>query len=192
MKKILMKKDMGKTWYFDRTLMDYFDFCAALGQMAHELVEPEQTPVFLCIGSDRITGDCLGPLVGHKLKNLYPHCDNIYGTLAAPVHAKNIDTYLEEIYRQHDNPFLVAIDAALGIHSHIGSVTLSRNSLVPGEGVQKKLPSVGDISVTGIVNVCNGNTNALLQNTRLHLVNELSDFIFMGISNGFSSYFIKE
>ena len=26
--------------------------------------------VILCIGTDRSTGDCLGPLIGHKLVNL--------------------------------------------------------------------------------------------------------------------------
>ena len=33
-------------------------------------VEIEQyTPIILCIGTDRATGDCLGPLVGEQLLN---------------------------------------------------------------------------------------------------------------------------
>ena len=43
--------------------------------------------VFLCIGSDRITGDCLGPYIGHLL---HPHESPrifVYGTLSDPVHA---------------------------------------------------------------------------------------------------------
>ena len=38
--------------------------------------------VFLCIGSDRVTGDCLGPYIGHQLtKRLDVHDIYIYGTL---------------------------------------------------------------------------------------------------------------
>ena len=36
--------------------------------------------VILCIGTDRSTGDCLGPLVGHKLKLIpykkYPYTEH--------------------------------------------------------------------------------------------------------------------
>ena len=33
--------------------------------------------LFLCIGSDRVPGDCLGPLVGYKLERL---CDTMQHT----------------------------------------------------------------------------------------------------------------
>ena len=47
--------------------------------------------VFLCIGSDRVTGDCLGPYIGHLL---HPHETGhifVYGTLSCPVHALNLE-----------------------------------------------------------------------------------------------------
>ena len=47
--------------------------------------------VFLCIGSDRVTGDCLGPYIGHLLT---PHETGhifVYGTLSSPVHALNLE-----------------------------------------------------------------------------------------------------
>ena len=40
--------------------------------------------VFLCIGSDRVTGDCLGPYIGHQLLvHLNSDIDGVndYGTL---------------------------------------------------------------------------------------------------------------
>lgn len=46
-----------------------------------------QEVVFLCIGSDRITGDSLGPLIGHKLSKEHLSRCIIYGTLNQPVHA---------------------------------------------------------------------------------------------------------
>ena len=46
--------------------------------------------VFLCIGSDRVTGDCLGPFVGQKLSSCSTPDFTVYGTLFQPVHALNL------------------------------------------------------------------------------------------------------
>ena len=51
----------------------------------------ERPLIFLCIGSDRATGDCLGPLLGHKLYQILRNSPYfVYGTLKEPVHAKNL------------------------------------------------------------------------------------------------------
>ena len=52
--------------------------------------------VFLCIGSDRVTGDCLGPYIGHQLLehlNTDTHGVYVYGTLKSPVHALNLPEF---------------------------------------------------------------------------------------------------
>ena len=57
--------------------------------------------VFLCIGSDRVTGDCLGPYIGHLLT---PHETGhifVYGTLSCPVHALNLEKTSSLIKRFH-------------------------------------------------------------------------------------------
>lgn len=60
-------------------------------------VEIEQyTPIILCIGTDRATGDCLGPLVGEQLLN-YSETFHVMGCLSAPVHALNIHDALHDI-----------------------------------------------------------------------------------------------
>lgn len=51
-----------------------------------QIDRPWKEIIILCIGSDRITGDSLGPLIGqqlsrHRWKNIH-----IYGTLDTPVH----------------------------------------------------------------------------------------------------------
>lgn len=188
MKKEQLEKKYTNTHYFSRDLTGYFEFCYALENAAANMLLPNQTPIFLCIGSDRITGDCLGPLVGHKLKKMFPREDTIYGTLEHPVHAKNLHSILHQIDCVHTDPFYIAIDASLGMEKHIGCITLAQGCLYPGEGVKKKLPSIGDLAITGIVNSCLGDSSLHLQNTRLHLVNELADFIFRGIISGFSDY----
>ena len=136
--------------------------------------------VILCIGSDRATGDCLGPLVGAQLKNALPNIA-VFGTLECPVHAMNLESTVETIYELYNEPFIIAIDASLGISRHVGYVSVFKGSLRPGIGVNKSLPDVGDISITGIVNEAGSYGHILIQNTRLSLVMTLVDFICEGL-----------
>ena len=133
------------------------------------------TPVILCIGTDRATGDCLGPLVGAKLKN-YNHRFKVIGTLDSPIHALNIKDAILSIKSNVHNPFVIAVDASLGSSSHIGYITVSDCPIFPGKGVNKKLPAIGDISITGIVNI-SGQSPGALQSTRLYTVMQLADSI---------------
>ena len=126
-------------------------FGQAFSTVLRERLTPNQPLIFLCIGSDRATGDSLGPLIGYKLEQ-HPHRDyTVYGTLEAPVHAKNLATVVEQIHSRHKNPYIIAIDASLGKQAHIGYYTLGVGSLKPGTGVGKDLISVGDVFITGIV-----------------------------------------
>ena len=53
--------------------------------------------MFLCIGTDRSTGDSLGPLVGHMLRSRRLKGAAVIGTLDKPVHAMNLDLYARYI-----------------------------------------------------------------------------------------------
>lgn len=137
--------------------------------------------VILCIGTDRSTGDCLGPLIGHKLKfNKYENIF-IYGTLKNPVHAKNLCEVLGNIGTKHSNPFIIAIDACLGSHDRVGCIVVGVGPLRPGAGVNKKLPEVGHMHIIGIVNVSGFMEYLILQNTRLNLVMDMADTISHGL-----------
>ncbi|SEF98444.1 putative sporulation protein YyaC [Caloramator fervidus] len=134
--------------------------------------------VILCIGTDRSTGDCLGPLVGDKLTKSYNLKEiDIYGTLETPVHAKNLNNYIEMIYSNYKNPYIIAIDASLGKVENIGKINLYQGPIFPGAGVNKNLTPVGDISITGIVNMSGFMEYFVLQNTRLSLVMKMADVI---------------
>ncbi len=145
--------------------------------------------VVLCIGSDRSTGDSLGPLIGYKLEKYHMADVSIYGTLQSPVHAANLAEKLDEIYSLHSNPFILAIDASLGTKDHIGYITLGNGPLRPGLGVNKELPDVGDIHITGIVNFSGMMESLLLQTTRLSQVMRLADTISKAVLYGISEYF---
>jgi putative sporulation protein YyaC len=140
--------------------------------------------ILLCIGTDRSTGDCLGPLVGYKLKALNTNDVFIYGTLQNPVHAKNLKDVLEEINTSYKKPFIIAVDACLGGLDRIGSIVIDAGPLTPGAGVNKRLPKVGHMHIVGIVNVGGFAEYLVLQNTRLSLVMEMADAISTGIYVG--------
>lgn len=158
-----------------------YKFCSRLCFLINQNLTKKHTLVILCIGSDRATGDCLGPIIGYKLEKLQYHNIAIYGTLSKPVHAKNLEDTLSEIQTRFKHPFVIAIDASLGKEKHVGYVTLGEGSLSPGIGVDKDLPPVGDIFITGIVNMSGYLNHMLLQTTRLDIVMQLADYICIGL-----------
>lgn len=139
--------------------------------------------VFLCIGSDKITGDSLGPYIGYKLTQHAAHNFSVYGTLSTPVHALNLARTISQIKKKHPDALVIAIDASLGQKKHLGYVTIGNGALYPGAGVQKELPPVGDIYITGIVNVSGMMEQFTLQTTSLSTVITLADTITQGILN---------
>lgn len=163
-----------------------YEFCHSLSGFLKTPKENNRSIVLVCIGSDRATGDCLGPLVGYKLSKFRYQNLHIYGTLESPVHAKNLSDVLTKISLTYDDPFVIAVDASLGVANHVGYVTLGEGSLSPGIGVDKNLPSVGDIHITGIVNLSGMLNHMLLQTTRLDQVMNLADFICVGMRYAFS------
>lgn len=135
--------------------------------------------LFLCIGSDRSTGDSLGPLVGHNLEK--GRKSNVLGTLSSPVHAMNLEKTMHYIKDFFSDCIVVAIDASVGQPSHVGYITIGKGSIKPGLGVSKNLCEVGDVFITGIVGSGSGDEPYLLQSTRLKIVVELAESICAGI-----------
>ncbi|MFC7366321.1 MULTISPECIES: spore protease YyaC [Bhargavaea] len=120
---------------------------------------------FVCIGTDRSTGDAYGPLTGTSLTEQGSLRHPILGTLDRPVHALN----LQRIAETDEDVFTVAIDACLGRTEHIGQIVIEDRPLFPGRAVGKTLPPIGDLSIKGVVNAASSNSQEVLQNTRLHL-----------------------
>ena len=160
-----------------------YEMGCTLSDLIKEQVLANKTIIFLCIGSDRATGDCLGPIIGYKLsKNKKRNNYQVYGTLDEPVHAKNLKGTIDRIYQTYDDAFVIAIDASLGKSNHIGYITLGEGPLKPGAGVDKELPEVGDVFITGIVNFSGLLDSMLLQTTRLNVVMAMADQICLAIN----------
>ncbi len=134
-------------------------------------------PVILCIGTDRIVGDSLGPLVGTYLTKMAGEQLCIYGTLHRTVHAQNLHATMQEIKKKHPGHTILAIDASLGLREQIGSVLIRSGSIYPGAGVRKNLPASGDIAITGITNADCAQPYLALQTARLATIVSMAEYI---------------
>lgn len=136
-------------------------------------------PVILCIGSDRVTGDCLGPLVGHLLRSTFNVPAFVYGSLLSPVTALNLIQTERFIRTRHDGSVVIAVDSSLGNETDVGSVHVIDGGIYPGAAVGKTLPKVGDVAVTATV-AASGRDK--LYSVRLGLVYDLAFTVASAIS----------
>jgi putative sporulation protein YyaC len=148
-----------------------FEIFQALNPLGH------RKKVLLAIGTDRSTGDSLGPLVGTRINELAPGLLPVFGTLDEPVHALNLKDKITEIRHTFFYPIIIAVDASLGKMQNIGTITLGMGPIQPGTGVHKELPQIGDVYITGVVNIGGYLEYLVLQNTRLGLVMQMANCI---------------
>lgn len=146
-----------------------------------EHVDNDRPVILLCIGSDRSTGDSLGPLIGSGVESPGQDFFRVYGTLNQPVHATNLQEAMETISQKYADPFIIAVDACLGRLESVGCVNIAPGALRPGAGVKKELPPVGDVHITGVVNVGGFMEFTVLQNTRLNVVMRIADVVCAGL-----------
>lgn len=144
--------------------------------------------VFLCVGTDRIIGDCIGPLVGSKLMDLFKDYNilniNIYGTLTENINYINVKNVIERIEKHHKDACVIVVDAALSKKENIGKIFVSNSKTVLGRGINKNKIQIGDISVKAVVGrdlkVSRYNFKSL-QSTSLGFVMKLSEIVAEGI-----------
>ena len=167
--------DEAKTYYFHR------DSHLIISNFLKKYIKNDC--IIFCIGTDRFIGDCLGPLIGTFLSKLDIPTP-VFGTLDNPVHATNISKNIIEVKKRFPNHRIIAIDACLGTSDSIGSIHIKIAPIHPGKGVGKKLPSVGDISIIGIVDSAENGEFLSMHNTRLSLVMRMAEVITRGIYVG--------
>ena len=81
----------------------------SINELASELAKIiDENTIFVCVGTDRIIGDSLGPIVGSLLQDRIPN--KVYGTVEYPVHALNVNEIgktIKEKRKPARLPFLV-------------------------------------------------------------------------------------
>ncbi len=155
-----------------------------LADFLNEIRQQEQAATenlaFVCIGTDRSSGDSLGPLVGSELEEAgYPY---VIGTLKEPCDASNLEQRLLEIPQGSK---VIAIDACLGQALSVGYYQVSNQPILPGKSVGKVLPRVGDFTIAAIVNADGPKQYAILQTTSLFHVMGMAKQIAAAIQEVF-------
>lgn len=130
---------------------------------------PGKPIVFLCIGTDRSTGDCLGPLVGAMLEAR--GVGGVIGTLREPCDADRLE---REASALPADAVVIAIDACLGRPENVGKFLLGEGPLQPARSVGGALPPVGDYSVAAVVGEFGPKPYMTLQTTSLYAVMEMA------------------
>ena len=176
-------KRINEISYFSTNKSDIENFsrCLLSTIMNVKGIKKKKGIIIVCIGTDRSTGDCLGPLLGYKLKEIENNRIKVFGTLKHPVHALNLDYYLEEIKNEFRNWIIIAVDASVGTADHVGLVTISQGSLAPGAGVGKDISRVGDVSITGIVTSSSSPEN--LMGIRLSIIMDMVEFLYASMEH---------
>ena len=112
--------------------------------------EAKENVVVVCIGSEKIAGDSLAPLVGDELRERYAVKNFVYGTTDESINGRNYDEWLEFILKVHKGAKILAVDAGLGAVASVGKTRL-KAGVVAKKAVTGGGKAVGDAGIVGIV-----------------------------------------
>lgn len=171
---------MSRIAYFDsKEKFVQWKMNSTLLELVQGWEKPYEKIALICIGTDRSTGDSFGPLTGHMLSRLSLIDFDLYGTLETPVHALTLNDVLKDIDMQ--KTLTIAVDAGVGNPNMVGMIEMGYEPVKPGSGLGKTLPSVGDISITGIVAMGGMAPFIMLQNAPLGMVYSMAEKTFFAI-----------
>lgn len=150
-------------------------------KMAQCLKRMLSLPVFMCIGTEKVFSDSLGPRVGTLLNNRMKTPQFVYGLVNSNITAENLCASYQIIRALHPHKQIVVIDAAVGAHEQIGTVQVSPEGLLPGAATNKNLPQIGDVSIVGIVGERGMADFYTTASEKEKLVNKIAEFIVSAI-----------
>ncbi len=130
-------------------------------------------PVVVCIGTPKVVGDSLGPLVGDILKKRETKAF-VYGDKSRSVTALNFREYSAFINKKHPRSLVIAVDAGLSSDGDVGDIKLSTTGVCPGGALSKTLGKIGNIGVLGIVGRAGEENMTTLVNVKKELVESLA------------------
>lgn len=109
------------------------------------------TPVILCIGSDKIAGDSVGPIVGDILKNRLNARCFVYGATGKSVNGRNVQDFLELIKCAHPESPVIAVDACLSKEAEKPFVAVVSGGVNPKRAITGIENPAGDVGILGAV-----------------------------------------
>lgn len=147
--------------------------------------------IFICVGSNKIIGDSLGPMVGNKLKTKLNTKVNVWGTLENPVNYMNIEKAWKNIKDKYKNPCIISIDSAMGKNADVGKILVNWGGIFLGEAIKNGIYCNSHINIKGIV--AKSSKSILINLQELNSINlwqieKLANIVSEGISQVINSF----
>lgn len=141
--------------------------------------------ILLCIGTNQLIGDCIGPMVG-ELLNQETKKENIiiYGNMIETINFKNARKTIEYILKKYKKPFIITVDSALGTEKMIKRIVVSRGMIKIGKSLGRSISYYSHINIKGVVGE---NKNTVFENIQTlktvkpEIIVELSNQMVTGI-----------
>lgn len=130
--------------------------------------------VFLCIGTNGIIGDSVGPKTGSILKEKFKESNfAVLGTSSNEINYFTINKVLEQKIKSLRKPFLITIDSALSKPEFIGKIIINKQYLHLGKSLKKEKYILGNLNIKVIIGE---NFNNIEKNKKV-LTEVSADFI---------------
>lgn len=141
--------------------------------------------ILLCIGTNQLIGDCIGPMVG-ELLNQETKKENIivYGNMIETINFKNARKTIEYILKKYKKPFIITVDSALGTEKMIKRIVVSKGMIKIGKSLGRSISYYSHINIKGVVGE---NKNTVFENIQTlktvkpEIIVELSNQMVTGI-----------
>lgn len=163
----------------------YNRFVSEFGEYIKEYDNSFSNILILCIGTERLIGDSLGPRIGTNIKQVENENIKIYGTAKNNMDFLNSKNVIEQIYKIYNNPYIITIDAALGKKSSIGEIYLSDGCMKIGTALGKSICFYSNINIKCIVGEysdCSKWQNyKILSNVSKQDIDNLVEIVSLGI-----------
>lgn len=167
------------------------DYTRFVNELKIKLKNNNKKIVFVCIGTNKITGDSLGALIGSNLNKLLINNKeiDIIGNFEKPIHALNIEENMKYINSKYKDKFVIVIDSAISRKDLVGKIFVTKSKMKLNKGKNEEKLELGDISIK--YSICedlkdrNKNLQSLKQ-VPIQLIVDLSNIISLGIYEAIS------
>lgn len=142
--------------------------------------------VFVCIGTKKLIGDSIGPVIGENLKKFENEFIHVYGTMQNNVNFINGKEIIEEIYRKYKEPYLITIDAALSNTNKRGDIVLGSGYMKIGKALNKSVCFFSNINIKCVIGNYHKSKEENLRELRSVRVSEIyraSRIVTEGVKN---------
>ena len=162
----------------------YKSFSNKLKNKIIELNKEYSNIIILCIGTNKVLGDSIGPVVGSFIKKYENEYIKIYGTIEKNIDFLNTKNIIEEIYDKYINPYIITIDAALSKKNNVGEIIVSKGYIKIGKALEKNICFYSNINIKCVVGKyenINKNNFKILNDIDEYKINNMRDIVVYGI-----------